>query len=100
MMTNHGVCQDITGGGGWSPVLLLLQSSERAGHAISMTSEEDKYMCGRAAGYLGLCVCVSVYVGGGLVLKTKAPVFNLPRGKRIIISFHTPLDSKPAKISL
>lgn len=64
MMTNHGVCQDITGGGGWSPVLLLLQSSERAGHAISMTSEEDKYMCGRAAGYLGLCVCVCVWWGG------------------------------------
>lgn len=57
-MTNQGVCQDITGGGGWRPVLLLLQSSERAGHAITMTSEEGKYMCGRPAGYLGL-------MGGG-----------------------------------
>lgn len=57
MMTNHRVCQDITGGGGWSPVLSLLQSSERAARVISMTSEEDKYVCvcvcGRAAGYLG-----------------------------------------------
>lgn len=56
MMTNHRVCQDITGGGGWGPVLLLLQSSERAGAVISVTSEEDKHTCacGRAAGCLGL----------------------------------------------
>lgn len=79
MMTNHGVCQDITGGGGWSPVLLLLQSSERAGHAISMTSEEDKYMCGQAAGYLRLCVCGGG--GGGAGAGNQGTSFQLTQRK-------------------
>lgn len=43
MMTNHRVCQDITGSCGWSPVLSLQTALRGQGTIISMTSEKDKY---------------------------------------------------------
>lgn len=44
MMTNHKVCQDITGSCGWSRVLSHCSTALRGqGTIITVTSEEDKY---------------------------------------------------------
>lgn len=44
MMTNHRVCQDITGSGGWKAAPITAATlPEAAAAIITVTPEEDKY---------------------------------------------------------
>lgn len=109
MMTNHKVCQDITGSCGWSRVLSLQHRFESPGHNYY---HEDKYCTRTDCGILERGSLKTRNEeeeegedGGEEEGKKKkknlATSFSTyPEEKCIIILFHTRLGSKAAKISL